>query len=320
MLNNIANTIKKNYKNIKIIKLAILIIIVILALVLFYYCIKHNIYLNNQVSKFDNINTNNANEIPKLIWAFWDNDDIPITVQKCIDTWKKYNPDYKITIVSKKNIKEYIDDVDIFGLKYANTPQRTSDFIRVYLLKRYGGFWIDASIMLTSNLEWIRDIQKKDNYEVVGYYIERFTTNQDYPVIENWFFACVPNSNFLNKWYEIFMKINEYDNIDDFVNFITKESNVDIQKIDSPGYLTMHISAQYVMQKLMTIEDIKKQLYLMKAEDGPFKYLHSNNWEQHKAIKAICENSEFKTPIIKFRGPERNIIEQNKDLDCIFNI
>jgi mannosyltransferase OCH1-like enzyme len=37
---------------------------------------------------------NDKNMIPKKIWTFW-NGEIPNVVNKCINTWKKYNPEYK---------------------------------------------------------------------------------------------------------------------------------------------------------------------------------------------------------------------------------
>jgi len=257
--------------------------------------------------------------IPKKIWTFWDNTNLPDTVVKCIDSWRRYNPDYEITVLSKASIKEYLPEKDIYKLKHATTPQRISDFIRIHIIKKHGGFWLDASILLTESLDWIRDIQQKDNYELVGYYIGGMTTNNNYPIIENWFFAAIPNSEFISKWCETFLLINNYNNIGDYVNAMRK--GADLQNIDNPKYLTMHVAAQYVMQKYMTPKDIKEKLYLMKAEDGPFKYLSHHDWKKDEAIKALCADSNLKTPIIKFRGGERNFIENNKsEYSCVWGI
>lgn len=255
--------------------------------------------------------------IPKQIWTFWDNEKFPSTVLKCINSWKVYNPDYKITILSKQSIKNYLPEIDILKLKYSNTPQRISDFIRINIIKKYGGFWLDATILLTGSLDYFRDIQQKNNYEFVGYYIDAFTTNSNYPVIENWFFGAIPDSEFIRIWCHIFLSINNHNTISSFVEKIKK--NVDTQNICNIEYLTMHIAAQYALQKYMSHKDIENNLFLLKAEDGPLKYLAQNNWDSHKAIKALCTDINLKTPVIKFRGGERELIENNEEYKCVFN-
>ena len=54
--------------------------------------------------------------IPKKIWTFWDNTNLPDTVVKCIDSWHRYNPDYEITVLSKASIKDYLPEKDIYKL------------------------------------------------------------------------------------------------------------------------------------------------------------------------------------------------------------
>jgi hypothetical protein len=293
-----------------------------------------NYHHYNVIDTFENNNSVDANidassvcsgagssnvEIPKHIWTFWDSDNLPNTVIKCIDSWKKYNPDYEITLLKKETINQYIPETDIYSLKHANTPQRISDFVRIHVLKKYGGFWIDASILLTDSLEFIRKKQQEGNYELVGYYIDKMTTNFECPIIENWFFAALPNSTFLNKWCDAFLKINDYDNMDDYVKYIENEG-VNLQKIEYRNYLTMHVAAQYVFQKQMTPTEIKLKLYLMSAHDGPFKYLVKNDWDNKKALTNLCTNPELKNPIIKFCGGQRSTIENNQELQCVFNI
>jgi hypothetical protein len=252
-------------------------------------------------------------KIPKQIWTYWDNDNVPDIVNNCIASWKKYNPNYKITLVNKNNIKKYITDIDIYGLKHATTPQLTSDFIRLYLLKKYGGFWVDASIILTQSLDFILDKQKEGKYELVGFYIEGLTNNSNYPVIENWFIATIPNSNFINLWYNTFLKINNYETPTDYTNKMILQANVDTQKIgEQLDYLTMHSAAQYVFQKLMTITYLNKNIFLFKAEDGPFKYLHGANWYHDKAFNNLLNDKTYLTPIIKLRNNERTFLENNQ--------
>jgi mannosyltransferase OCH1-like enzyme len=76
-------------KLLKIITLLILIIISILSIE--YYKIYKETF---------EINTS----IPKKIWTYWDNDRLPEIIEKCINTWKKHNPNYEIIVLSKQNL------------------------------------------------------------------------------------------------------------------------------------------------------------------------------------------------------------------------
>lgn len=70
----------------------------------------------------------------------------------------------------------------------------------------------------------------------------------------------------------------------------------------------MHVAAQCVLQN----EKTNTSMYLMKAENGPFKYLAVNGWKSEQAIDSLIRGENI-TPLIKFRGEERKIIDKNED-------
>ena len=73
----------------------LLIIVICLFIILFYFEVKN--YEN-----FEN------NEVPKIIWAYWDTEDIPEIVKLSIKSWKKKSPQYKINLMNQKNIETLI--------------------------------------------------------------------------------------------------------------------------------------------------------------------------------------------------------------------
>lgn len=257
-------------------------------------------------------------EIPKIIWSYWVEENPPEIVQKCINSWKRHNPDYDIRLLNKNTVSQWIPEIKLNELKHNDKPARESDFIRLCVLPKYGGFWVDASIVMNESLESIRKIQPEKGCEFIGYYLQDFTTRPEYPVIESWFFACVPGSSFVQKWRDEFMSLNNHNTANDYID-AKKKSGVDLQKISAPDYLAIHVAAQTVMQKLMPLEDISKKLHLLKAEDGPYKYLDSRNWDTHKGLKGLCDDSELKTPLVKLRGIERDALNEKKDLKCVLN-
>lgn len=236
-----------------------------------------------------------SNKIPRIIWTYWDG-DIPDIIKKCIHSWKQYNPNHKIIILNNTNIPDFIKN-----LRHAkDNPTRRSDYIRLYILQRYGGIWMDASIICNGPLPI------DYNSDFSGYYLDAFTIpelKKCSPVIESWFLACKKNNLFVKKWYEEFMKTDNYENIDDYLDALTKEG---IQhKINIPNYLTIHISAQAVLQR----NPCEFILNLLKAEDTAFKYLTDNEWNTEKSIIALTQDKYNDQPIIKLRGSERIYLE-----------
>ena len=103
----------------------------------------------NKLSKFQlesrDIDFSEHNKVPKIIWAYWDS-DMPSIVKKCIDGWKKYNPDYNIIVLNKNNYKKYIDIPDdlLNNKNFNDSAARFSDLLRLFQLTEYGGIWIDS--------------------------------------------------------------------------------------------------------------------------------------------------------------------------------
>jgi hypothetical protein len=250
--------------------------------------------------------------IPKKIWTYWNSDDIPDVVVRCIATWKKHNPDFMVTVLTPTNLNKYIEE-DIKSIKWNDSPARESDIVRLLIIEKYGGYWCDSTIIMTAPLNYHLTSQT-----FVGYYIGGFTTKPEYPVLESWFFGSEPRNPFVTKWKNAFFKLGDFKNVSDAVSYMKKEG-VNIQNIDIPEYLFIHVAAQYVFQKQMTPDEIKKYLFLQKAEDGPYKYLSNNNWSSHNALNDLCDGNNI-TPLIKFRGGERGILIDNPELaNCIFS-
>jgi hypothetical protein len=249
----------------------------------------------------------NYNQAPKRIWTYWDREDrIPKTVKMCMRGWAKWNPDYEIVLLTKKNYQGYVTIPNELTShpNFNDMPARFADLVRVWALAEHGGIWIDSSIILKAPLD---DWLFPKYAEFSGFYIDGMTKTT--PVIENWFFACNKGSPFVKKWRDEFSKIAQYSCVEQYVTSRI-QMGVDIEKITIPIYLAMHVSAQKVLQlDQYPIES----MILRKAEDGPFRYLVDAKWDSEKAVRAACLDPSYQTPILKLRGIERNILEKGID-------
>jgi len=246
--------------------------------------------------------------IPPIIWTYWNSDTIPDIVKRCIDSWAYHNPTYEINVVTPANLHDYID-VNIKDLPFNDSPARESDIVRLLLLEQYGGVWSDASILATAPYP----LPEESKYEFIGYYLDGFTSRPKFPVLESWFFATVPHGQFIKRWKQAFFSLDTFVTVNDAVSYM-KHLGVDLQNISNIDYLFIHVAAQYVMQKTPSV---LRTMRFIKAEDGPYLYLTQSEWNSRKGLENLCKGNN-RTGLIKFRGQERKILEEEKDLqECV---
>lgn len=262
-----------------------------------------------------------SQDIPKTIWTYWDSDELPDFVSKCIDKWRRLHPDWSIIVLNPNNLKDYLPEIDIFKLKFADTKPRQSDFVRLHILPKFGGVWADASMVPTRSWDWVVDAQKNKGSDFIGYYRHGATTKPEYPVIESWFFACPKGSNFVSKLRDEMMKMNSLENEADYKEHV-KSRGVDVQNIPQPDYLNIYLAAQAVMQTQMTTDEIRNKIQVYPSEDGPFRHSVTNNWKPAESVKSLCALETADMPdMIKIYGRERSAMESDPALKkCAQNI
>lgn len=85
------------------------------------------------------------------LWVFWwqGEDRAPWSVRACFESIRRNCGRRKVVVISQGNISEFVDFPQrIFDLvdDGAITATHFSDLLRYRLLRRYGGFWMDASM------------------------------------------------------------------------------------------------------------------------------------------------------------------------------
>ncbi len=136
----------------------------------------------------------------KTIWLTWFQgwDNAPEIAERCLDSWRHYNPDWNIVLLDDTNYKDYckIDKV-LPGLQTNNIS--LGDILRLFLLKEHGGVWADATLFCNKPLDkWIYDID------------DSFVFTRSDKMIASWFVAAKKNSVIVNDWYEEMVKFWTY--------------------------------------------------------------------------------------------------------------
>lgn len=94
--------------------------------------------------------------IPKVIHYCWfGGNDIPEKDLKCIESWKKYCPDYEIIEWNEKNYNlgknKYMEDA-YKEKKWGFVP----DYARFDIIYNHGGFYLDTDVELVKSLDELR--------------------------------------------------------------------------------------------------------------------------------------------------------------------
>lgn len=92
-----------------------------------------------------------------IIWICWFQgiDSMPSLVQKCFESVHKYNSDKQIILITRDNIFDFVEFPDYIIEKWNNgeiTDTHFSDLLRLELLVKYGGLWLDATVFCSDEI------------------------------------------------------------------------------------------------------------------------------------------------------------------------
>lgn len=105
-------------------------------------------------------NQEKQKELPYIhshtVWICWMQgmDHAPELVRRCYESLQKYLSDRKIVVITEKNYRDYVSFPEHIQEKYEKgiiTKTHFSDLLRLELLIRYGGTWIDATVLCTGS-------------------------------------------------------------------------------------------------------------------------------------------------------------------------
>lgn len=106
------------------------------------------------------INDKNKKNLEKFpVWVCWFQgiEQAPEMVKICVESiYRNIGENAQVNIITFDNIDEYIDIPNFIKRKLEKgniTLTQYSDIVRFALLSKYGGFWIDSTILVTSSIE-----------------------------------------------------------------------------------------------------------------------------------------------------------------------
>ncbi len=166
-------------------------------------------------------NTVKRDENSKIVWQCWlqGEENMPELVKACTDSVKKYNSKY--VLITNENVEQYIPVPDYIKEKFLSgiiPAAQYSDIIRLMLLKKYGGVWLDSTIYETDKLP--KEAYESEFFTLrnhAGLCFDKIKTFKDLEIMSNyfnrpimlpssWFISSSPENIIINGWLKLLLE------------------------------------------------------------------------------------------------------------------
>lgn len=141
-------------------------------------------------------------DIPRRIWFHWAQgiDAMPQIAKGCLESWKRHNPEWKIIVIDRKNVGNWVDQDQLpIDALLGTSEQVYANAIRLALLRKHGGVWADAT-------SWCRMPLSAWLTHCPGDFFA-FSNPASDRVMDNWFIASLPDSYIIQTMEREYVRI-----------------------------------------------------------------------------------------------------------------
>lgn len=205
------------------------------------------------------------------IWTYWETTKkypfVPDYISLCFETYKKHGNN--LIVLNPDNIKDYFPDLNLTLIKDLR-PAHKADYIRFFIIKNFGGCWVDADSICFKNFDPIFEMTSKYDFISYSRFIRRNNIGvNDETIKPSLGFMCgVKNNEICNNMLkEAEIKIKELNGKKAEWTFIGYDIMWPLIKtIDRSRYYQFGrwnfstVSARHSFLFFSKIEDIKKHI------------------------------------------------------------
>lgn len=148
-------------------------------------------YKNSPLQEGINFQEVGTQQLP--VWQLWlqGESSTPPIVKKCLSSVKKYIPEREIILLTENTWQNYIVLPDFIMSKFNQgiiTYTHFSDILRICLLEKYGGTWIDSTVLLTAPVP-----SKIMDANFFAFAVPNDSAYTNYHLTSSWFIHAKPN-------------------------------------------------------------------------------------------------------------------------------
>ena len=160
--------------------------------------------------------------------------NLPTLARCCYNSLKENAGDYEVVFIDAENYSKYVKLPEHIVKKFKGggiTPTHFSDVLRFNLLERYGGMWIDATILVTEPLERHKDLIET-TYFTQKFFVDKRNYNQysDVSSYGRWA-GFLQSTNILHNPLFVFVEdfYNKYwRDFDEIIDYVLMDFMIDI--------------------------------------------------------------------------------------------
>lgn len=228
-------------------------------------------------------------EFPKVIWWCWlqGEDQAPRVTKTGLASLRRNLPDYDVRILTWNNIKDYVDLPKVIYDKFAAgwiSGALFSDILRLALLSKHGGFWVDSTVYCSDD-RLVRAIEKKNMFM----YQNLMTANSRTIKMSSWFMASKKNNPYLTEVSQLLTEycVNSNFTEDYFVchllltlfaeKYADIWSDMDVYNNTNPHILQYMMNKSYdeeMFNRIMAKSSFHKLNHHLELVDGDTFYHH----------------------------------------------
>lgn len=162
---------------------------------------------NNYIKNYKFYSENVEKQVDK-IWICWLQgiEKAPNIIKACINSVKESNPSKEVIIITYNNLSDYIDlpkHILDYHIKKRISNTAFSDIIRVSLLAKHGGIWIDATVLCTGS----KFIDLIDELPLFVFKQLNLTNSDRQPIVaSSWFMSALPGNHIITLTRDLMFK------------------------------------------------------------------------------------------------------------------
>ncbi len=235
---------------------------------------------------------------PKKVWTYWDKSSVPGGVEQCMNSWRHHlDHSWDIQVVDDKKLFSLVP-VDYLPKNFSKLdPKKKSDSARVALVRKYGGVWSDAHVLMLEDYAWLEKLFNDEGATFVGYANPHYSNDKKSgkELVESWWFAALPESPVIVAWNKNWVNgVNESGSKKNFRRTrMYKETNFPDIEEGTKNYLYIAVALRHARDKdpgtRKEFEEGRAKVFL--SNDGPSWHWDSKN--HTKAKLDALENPRF---------------------------
>ena len=255
--------------------------------------------------------TGSAGPTERTVWTFWHQgaERMSAFYRLNVECWHRLlGPRWRIEVLNVvggdgRNVHRFVDAADLPATFARLSPVTQSEAMRLALLKRRGGVWMDASIILLRSLEdicWKSMADLEQDVILSGFCNTGWGSDhldrKDY--FESWFIAARRDNAFLDEWHRVFVAYWN-DRIVSSASWAhplfesLDLSNFNRYGKDFRNYLLAHIAFRRVLEHDAVMREIwRRNMLLRDAGDEGFYLTRVTGWDPDHIYRKLLEEKD----------------------------